>query len=238
MQEFSCNLTDCFLCRHSIPEWKEVIALKKTTLHIKRGKQLFAEGEKVKGIFFIYSGSVKVHKQWINDKDLILRFAKAGDIVGHRGLGGSGGYPIAATAMEDTEVCFIDNEFLEATLKTNISFTYKLMYVYASELTNAERRMRNLVHMEVKGRIADALLEIALFFGLTKDNYIAVTITRQDIASYAGTTYETIFKFFTELIRESIIFTSGKSIRIDDPDKLRQFISIPVMDEGSNLTFS
>ena len=227
MQGFSCNLTDCFLCRHSIPEWKEVIALKKSTLHIKRGKQLFAEGEKVKGIFFIYSGSVKVHKQWIHEKDLILRFAKAGDIVGHRGLGGSESYPIAATALEDTEVCFIDNGFLETTLKTNISFTYKLMYFYASELTNAERRMRNLVHMEVKGRIADALLEIALFFGLTPENYIAVTITRQDIASYAGTTYETIFKFFTELIREKIISTSGKSIRIDDPDKLRQFISTP-----------
>jgi CRP/FNR family transcriptional regulator len=204
-----------------------VIALKKTTLHIKRGKQLFAEGEKVKGIFFIYSGSVKVHKQWIKDKDLILRFAKAGDIVGHRGLGGSENYPVAATALEDTEVCFIDNEFLEAILRTNISFTYKLMYFYASELTNAERRMRNLVHMEVKGRIADALLEIALFFGVTKDNYIAVTITRQDIASYAGTTYETIFKFFTELIREKVISTSGKSIRIDDADKLRQFVSIP-----------
>ncbi|HTI93189.1 MAG TPA: Crp/Fnr family transcriptional regulator [Puia sp.] len=227
MQEFPCNLTDCFLCRHSIPEWKAVIALKKTTLHIKRGKQLFAEGEKVKGIFFIYSGSVKVHKQWIKDKDLILRFAKAGDIVGHRGLGGSENYPVAATALEDTEVCFIDNEFLEAILRTNISFTYKLMYFYASELTNAERRMRNLVHMEVKGRIADALLEIALFFGVTKDNYIAVTITRQDIASYAGTTYETIFKFFTELIREKVISTSGKSIRIDDADKLRQFVSIP-----------
>ncbi|HMH23237.1 MAG TPA: Crp/Fnr family transcriptional regulator [Puia sp.] len=227
MQELSCNLTDCFLCKHCIPEWKEAIAVKKSTLHIKRGKQLFSEGEKVNGIFFIYSGSVKVHKKWINEKDLILRFAKAGDIVGHRGLGGVDSFPIAATAMEDTKACFINNEFLEATLKTNLPFTYKLMHFYAAELQNAERRMRNLVHMEVKGRIADALLEIALFFGLTEEKYIAITITRQDIASYAGTTYETIFKFFTELIQSKIISTSGKSIRIDDPERLRQFISTP-----------
>src|ERR1700732_1107158 len=100
MQELSCNLKDCFLCKHSIPEWKEIIALKKSTLHIKKGKPLFTEGEKVNGIFFIYSGSVKVHKQWINEKELILRFAKTGDIVGHRGLVGGDTYPIAATALE------------------------------------------------------------------------------------------------------------------------------------------
>jgi CRP-like cAMP-binding protein len=227
MQALSCNLTDCFLCRYCIPEWKEAIAVKKTTLHIRRGKQLFTEGEKVNGIFFINAGSVKVHKQWIDEKDLILRFAKTGDIVGHRGLGGGDTYPIAATALEDTKLCFINNEFLEATCKTNGPFTYRLMQFYAAELQNAEKRMRNLVHMEVKGRIAHALLDIAAFFGLNEENYIAVTITRQDIASYAGTTYETIFKFFTELIQTKIIATSGKNIRIDQPDKLRQFISEP-----------
>jgi CRP-like cAMP-binding protein len=231
MEELSCNLTDCFLCKHCILEWKQVIAVKKTTLHVRRGKQIFTEGQKVNGIFFVYSGAVKVHKQWIGDKDLILRFAKAGDIVGHRGLGGDDTYPIAATALEDTKLCFIDSEFLETILKTTPSFTYKLMHFYAAELQNAERRMRNLVHMEVKGRIADALLEIASFFGVNEEHFITVNITRQDISSYAGTTYETVFKFFRELIQEKIIFSSGKSIRIDEPEKLRTLIVSPGTDK-------
>lgn len=187
MQEGACNLTDCFLCSHCIPEWREVIGMHKKTLIIKKGRQIFKEGETVKGIFFLYTGAVKVHMHWGDQKELILRFAKAGDILGHRGLGSSDLYPISATALEDTKVCFITNQFLETTLKTNPNLTYQLMHFYATELQNAETRMRNLAHMEVKGRVAHALLEISSIFGLTKNKEIAVTLTRQDIASYAGT---------------------------------------------------
>jgi CRP/FNR family transcriptional regulator len=225
MQEDTCDLASCFLCSNCVPEWKEVIAIKKRTVQVKKGKDLFQEGEKVKGIYFIYTGSVKVYKQWGDQKQLIIRFAKAGDIVGHRGLGGSDAYPVTATALEDTKACFITNDFLETTLVTNPYFTNKLMHFYATELQKAEKRMRDLAHMEVKGRIADAVLELADVFGLDQNKTIAATITRQDIASYAGTTYETVFKFFTELIQEKVIATSGKTIIINKPDRLRQFIT-------------
>lgn len=225
MRDVPCNLSDCFLCSTCIPEWKELIAHKKTTLVIKKGKQVFAEGDVVKGIFFLYSGAVKVFKKWGADKELILRFAVGGDILGHRGLGGHAVYPISATALEDSMVCFITNDFLEATLKTNYHLTYELMHFYAAELQKAEKRMRDLAHMEVKGRIADSLLQIATTFGIDADEFIAATITRQDIASYAGTTYETVFKFFTELTDANIIETNGKRIRIADLEALNTYIT-------------
>jgi CRP/FNR family transcriptional regulator len=224
MQTASCNLEDCFLCSHCLPEWKEVVAVKKETLSFKKGKPLFSEGDKVNGIFFIYSGSVKVHKQWLEQKELLLRFAKKGDIVGHRGLGRTDLYPVSATALEDTRACFIGSDFLEATLRTNHALTYRLMQFYVTELQKTDKRMHELAHMEVKGRIANALLEIAAFFGLNKEKFISVAITRQDIASYAGTSYETVFKFFTELVRLKIISTSGKSIRIHRPDLLGKYV--------------
>ncbi len=223
MQEVLCNLGGCFLCSSCIPEWKEVVALKKKTFQYKKGRNIFSEGDKVTGIYFIYEGSVKVYKQWGDLKQLILRFAKAGDILGHRGLGGEDVYPITATAMEDTRACFITNDFLEATLKTNPSLTYKLMHFYAHELQRAEKRMRDLAHMEVKGRIADALLELASVFGQDRHKYIATSITRQDIASYAGTTYETVFKFFNELTAAKVISTTGKNIKIHNTAKLKQY---------------
>ncbi|HVU59115.1 MAG TPA: Crp/Fnr family transcriptional regulator [Puia sp.] len=210
-----CNLNDCFLCQHCIPEWKEVIALKKTTLSVKKGKVIFEEGDKVKGIFFLYRGHAKVHKQWKEQKDLILRFAAPGDILGHRGLVGVDHYPVTATALEDSLLCYIPNDFLESSLKANPGLTYQLMLFYAAELQRTEQRIRDMVHMEVKGRIAGALLEIAA---------LPLTITRQDIASYAGTTYETVFKFFTELTKGKIISTSGKNIRINDPARLKKYI--------------
>jgi CRP/FNR family transcriptional regulator len=78
--------------------------------------------------------------------------------------------------------------------------------------------------MEVKGRIADVLLELQNHFGVDKQKFIRITLSRQDIASYAGTIYETVFKFFVELIKENIISTSAKKIKINDPGKLSSFI--------------
>lgn len=189
--------------------------MKKTTLSIKKGKMVFLESEKVKGIYFLYNGHVKVHKRWTGQKDLILRFASPGDILGLRGLVGVDHYPVTATALEDSQLCYIPNDFLESSLKANPNLTYQLMHYYAAELQRTEQRIRDMVHMEVKGRIAGALLEIAA---------LPVTITRQDIASYAGTSYETVFKFFTVLTKGKIISTSGKNIRINDPARLKKYI--------------
>jgi CRP-like cAMP-binding protein len=224
MTKSFCNLTDCFLCSHCSVEWRALIALKKKTFLYRKGKQIFKEGEKVTGIHCLVSGSVKIHKQWTDPKELIIRFAKAGDIIGHRGLGAGDTYPISATALDETKLCYIPVEFLEASLKVNASLTYRLMQYYALELQKAEKRMRDLALMEVKGRIATALLDISDFFGMDQKGHIALDISRQDIASFAGTTYETLFKFFQELAKANIISTKGKSISLIDPDKLRQFI--------------
>lgn len=222
MPEVSCNLSNCFLCSHCVPEWKELIEKKKKTLLFKKGQTIFKEGEGVKGIYFVYSGVVKVSRQWGAAKELILRFARTGDILGHRGLG-EPIYPISATPLTETKVCFISNEFLETTLKINTGFMYQLLHEYAAELFKAEKRMSDLAHRDVKGRVALALLELVELFGLDKKNYITLPISRQDIASYAGTTYETVFKFFTELAQAKIVTTSGKNIRVNQLNSLKQF---------------
>lgn len=224
MQHEPCDLRSCFLCSNCTPVWKELIAIKKTTLHIKKGGQVFREGEEVKGIYFMYSGAAKVHKQWTQEKELILRFTKTGDLLGHRGLHSGNTYPVTATALEDAQVCFIDAGFLEATLKADHDFTYRIMQFYAAELQKAETRMRNLALMEVKGRIAETLLELQQVFGTHKNKYIAVTVTRQDIAAYAGTTYETVFKFLRTLVAAKIISTAGKNIRINNAGKLAEMV--------------
>jgi CRP/FNR family transcriptional regulator len=222
MAEISCNLDRCFLCHHCMPEWKEVTALHRKTLAFRKGKSLFEQGQPVKGIYFICSGAVKIHAPWGDGREMIIRWAKAGDIAGLRGLGGNSIFPISATALEDTTACFISNDFLELSLKANPSLTYTLMHFYATELQKAERRMRDLTHMEVKGRIAGALLDIARTFGTDSEGYLGLTLTRQDIAAYAGTTYETVFKFFTELTAAEVITTAGKDIRINQPERLVQ----------------
>jgi CRP/FNR family transcriptional regulator len=178
----------------------------------------------MKGIYFVYSGLFKVHKQWGKDKELIVRFAKSGDIIGHRGLGKDDVYPVSATALEASIVCYVDLEFFLGTLKVNTDFMFRLMVFYASELKESEKNMRNLAHMQVKGRIAQALFNLKEKFGTDRANNINIAISRQDLASYVGTSYETLFRLLNELAEENIITTDGKKIAIVNANELWKYV--------------
>lgn len=190
------------------------VALHRTNHKYNKGEVIFTEDEKVKGIFFVYNGTVKVHKHWGPDKELILRFAKKGNIIGHRGLGKDLVYPVSGTAIEPTITCFFPLDFFEASLKVNHDFLYELMHFFATELKESERNMRNLAHMPAKNRIAQALLTLEEKFGTTEDGSINIVISRQDLASFSGTTYETVFRVLNELILENIISIHEKQIKI------------------------
>ena len=216
----SCDLKSCFLCRQCLPEWLPAIQAHRKTLTFKKGELIFREGEPVRGIYFVYSGTVKVHKKWGTEKELIIRFARQGEIFGHRGLGQEAIYPISATALEPLNACFIGLEFFRASLKVNQDFMYGLLIFFADELQESERKMRNLAHMQVKGRVAQALITLQEKFGRTQEGFIQMTLSRQDLASLVGATYETVFRIINELAEEELITLSGKNIAINDAAKL------------------
>ncbi len=215
-----CDLNSCFLCSRCVKEWLPAIAAHKKTIHVKKGTVIFKEGDTVEGIYFMYNGKVKVHKKWGADKELILRIAGKGSLFGHRGLGKTNVYPISATALEPVTYCFIDLDFFMATLKVNQDFAYQLMMFFATELQESERNMRNLAHMSVKGRLAEALLMLYGKFGNNATGNIDISLSRQDLAALAGTTYETVFRMLTELSQENIVTVSNKDIAITNYEKL------------------
>ena len=216
----NCDLKSCVLCRQCMKDWLPAIDANRKSFHFKKGELLFKEGDTMTGMFFINTGLVKVHKHWNDDKELILRIARNGDIVGHRGLGTDTIYPVSATALEPTDVCYIDLDFFNSTLKVNPDYLYSLMMFFAAELKESEKRMRNLAHMSVKGRISNALLFLRQKFGISREGSIHLALSRQDLASYTGTTYETLFRVMNELAEEKAIKLDGKSIFILNEDVL------------------
>ena len=221
MKKNNCDFKSCFFCQLCLPEWIPALETHRKNLHFKKGELLFSEGEKVVGMYFVNSGIVKVHKKWGEEKELIIRFAGKGAILGHRGLGGDNYYPISATALEPITVCFFDLDFFTASLKVNHELTYKLMLFYAEELQESERRMRNMAHMSVKGRLAYALYLLQKRFNKTEEGFIGITLSKQDLASYVGATYETVFRTLSELNADKIITLSGKNISITNETKLK-----------------
>lgn len=209
-----CDAANCYLCNHCSTDWRIAITSHKKNYEVKKGQQIFTEGDPVTSVYFVYSGKVKVHKRWDADKELIIRFAKRGNILGHMGLGNDSTYPVAATAIENTVLCSVKLDFFESSLNVNPKLTYSLMKLLANELQESEKRMRNLVHMPAKERIALALLNLKKEFAITEQGYIGIELSRQDLSSFAAVAYETLFKVINEFQQQHIITTNGKSIKV------------------------
>jgi CRP/FNR family transcriptional regulator len=216
------DLNNCYLSTNCIKEWIPAIDANKKVFEFKKGETIFKEGDLVEGMFFVYEGNIKVHKKW-GDKELILRFATGGSILGHRGLSTTNNIsPISATALENGALAFIPMDFFNSTLKVNPDFTYKLLMFFADELQESERKMRNIAHMSVKGRLSRAFLSFKSQFGVDENNILKIELSKQDISSYVGSTYETLFRILNELIEDKAVEVDKRSIKLLDEDKLSE----------------
>ncbi len=201
-------------------EWREFINSRKQELHFKKNDYIFKAGEKTQGLFFIDTGKIKVTYKQFDCSDRLIRLATSGDILGHRGFGGNWTYPISAIALEDTKISFMTIDTFNTLARINPDFTFHLMMFFAEELRKSEAKIK---HYPVKNLVARALFDNYKVFGFENENSkkLSYTLSRKDIASKAGTTYETVIRTLAEFAKKGIIKFEGKSIHITNLDQLK-----------------
>lgn len=227
----SYNCTNCTnehcLIKKNLPLINQInptITEQKHTIQCKKNRQFIMEGAPVNGLFFIYTGKVKVIKTGFNGKEQILRLSKHGEVIGHRGFGMGETYRIGATALEDTVLCNFPTNLLEKILLGDANITYDFMHFYAKELNRSEIKVKTMSQMTVREKVIDMLLYIYRKFG-SEDGTIGLELTRKELADYAGTTDEQVIRVLSALKKEDLIYTKSKLIKITDVTALKKEIS-------------
>lgn len=220
----NCVNTNCLISKNLNVISNSSFVEKKNTLRCKKGQQFIMEGAPVNGLFFILEGTVKVFRTGINGREQIVRFAKEGEIIGHRGFGTEEYYSIGAIALQDTVLCYFSKEALQETLFENPKFAYDMMLFYANELNRSENKVKSISQMTVRERVIDSLLYIHRKFGDLR-GFLNLPLSRKEYADYAGTTEEQVIRVFSALKKEKLIVAQGKKIGISDIELLKKEIS-------------
>jgi CRP-like cAMP-binding protein len=186
---------------------------KKTVLVCAKNQKIFHEGMPVNSISIINSGKIKVYKTGTNERSHIIRFSKAGDLLGHRGLN-TEYYPVSAATIEDSSICLFPREFFKEFLKKNHSLTLELLMFFAKELENSEIMQFNLAQMNVREKVAQTLLYLNDKFGTDNSKSLNITLSRQDFSDFAGTTKEQVSKMLSEFQSDGFIQLEKKDIFI------------------------
>lgn len=213
---------DALIAAHCSPEWRKLMEQRTTVLHFAQGEQLFKEKQPADQLYIMRTGKAKVHSSFEPGSTRILRFARDGQVLGHRGIGMDFTYTVSATALTDCVVEMIPMPLFLEVLRANAGFSFHFMLFMAEELRRSEEQVKNLMNMTVLQRVAKALRATAECFGFDPDDadLLAFTPSRQDLADYAGATYESTIRAVTELQKKKVIKTVGREIRILDLRKL------------------
>lgn len=214
----NCTHFNCFINKFCSAEWKPLITFYKTSHEYPAGTTIFSEGDEVKGIYQIYSGKLKVVSSVNGDKERIVRLAAAEQMLGHRGLGGDMIYPVSAITLEKSQVTFIPIDIFYKAIKANSELAFQMMQFYADEFKITERRMRMMETMTAREKVGFSIMRVIKAFGFDANDATLLDFTpsRKDLASLAGTTYETVIRVLSNLEKENIIVQEGKSIRVLD----------------------
>lgn len=226
MVHISCNTcpTDaCLIKQYCSPQWLNIVDQKKYQTFFSPNLNVFTEISPVLGIYFIQSGIVKILLTGINDKKQIVRFAQKGHFFGHRGSKDEI-YGISAVSMEDSLICFLENNILRNMFRENQDFAIGLMMYYSQELRKMENRLKNISQMNIREKIAEALVLLWDTFGSNSKKEINVFHIRDVITNIAGTNIQQVSRQLSDFEIEGLISRGGKKISILNIARLRTII--------------
>lgn len=213
-----------FLTKYVSEEWLFLLKSYATVESCAKNKRLLNEGDEVKGVYFINSGKIKVFSSF-NENELLLRLSTTGDFVGHRAIF-SPVYPISAVALTDAVVTFIPIEIFKKLIKNNPNLSFFIIEFLIKDLKNTEEHMRSMIQDDVVIRIGMIICMLIDAFGYDEKTpkKLLYTLSRSDMASFAGTTYESVIRNLAKLEEMKIIQLEKKMIHVLSERNLRKLV--------------
>lgn len=222
----SCAIKNSSVFKHLSKEEIEIINFEKEFRQFKRGEVLYREGGRISGIFCINNGIIKVFKTGIDGKEQIIRFARPGDIIAYRSVLSNETACTSAKVIEDAKLCFIPAHILTDFVKKNPLFSMEIMKLTCHELAEANEYITDIAQKTVRERLAEILLHLINDFGLDADNYLKITLTREELANIVGTATESVIRLLSEFKSDRYIELSGRKIKILDRKSLEKISNV------------
>lgn len=189
------------------------------SLTYKKGEMIYRAGDQSDSLYIVNIGRVRIYRLSESGKEQLLRILKPGDFTGELALFSESIHEAYATAMVDTSICSVKRSDLQNLLIKYPSISLKVMEEFSNRLEKVEKQTTRLATEKVDTRIALFLAE-CIEAG-SANNEITLPMNKKDLASYLGTTPETISRKLLEFETLGYIKQiSNKKIQILDLDNL------------------
>lgn len=187
----------------------------------KKKETIFTEGNHISGVYFIIEGRVKTYKTNDIGKALAIDLYQTGDIFGYASLFDGTAHEDNAVALENTSLAVIPKKDFFTLLNNNHQAAQLFIKLMAANIIYKEQKLIGIAFNSLRKKVADALVILFEKFGDSEEDQFVINISRDHLASIAGTATESLVRTLSEFKDEKLIdVTRDGAIRILNKRKL------------------
>lgn len=210
--------------------YEELEELEKITKEriFKKGSVIIVEGEKGEDVFIIRSGKVKIFKTTNEGREIILDIKGKSKIFAEVTLFNESKNPATVVAIEDSVILSLNNDDLKKIIKQNPDMALNIIRVLSKRLKESQSRIKSMASNDTYIRTAQVLIKLTEKYGVELENgaiELNLNITREELASLAGTSRETVSRALSQFKKEKAIKITGRKIIILDKNKLNTWFN-------------
>jgi CRP/FNR family transcriptional regulator, anaerobic regulatory protein len=188
---------------HLEPDQMDEIMASVRSVSFKKGELVYQAGEQSDSLYIVNKGKIRIYRLSESGKEQLLRILTPGEFTGELALFNEGVLENYAEAMADTQVCLIKRSDLQALLLKYPSISLKVLTEFSKRLEQSEKQTARFATEKVETRLALFLAEcLDLDISATE---ITLPMSKKDLASYLGTTPETISRKLTDFESAGLI---------------------------------
>jgi CRP-like cAMP-binding protein len=205
------------------PDERQFVRNNYTVHFFKKNEIIHCEGDKPTHMMILASGKLKVYKEGVGSRSQIIRMLKPGEHFSYRAIIANDEYSTNVMAFEASTVYMIKADIFISILRHNNAFCYRFLEEIASDLAASDARTVNLTQKHIRGRLAEALLQLYKKYGVEEDGAtINMYLSREDLANLSNMTTSNAIRTLANFVNEHVIAMDGRKLKIIDEERLRR----------------
>lgn len=193
------------------------VAMKASSVRLERNDTLFSEGDEAKELFVVLSGRIAIGKRSPDGRESLVALMEKGDLFGEMPLFDDEPRSASARALERSEVVRVPFEVVRSELEARPGLLWHVVGLFAERLRAADDALADAMLLDVTGRTAKRLLELAG----DSDEFV-LPITQEELAGLVGASRERVNKAIAAFIRLRWIEQADRRYRIVNRERLAQ----------------
>ena len=180
-----------------------------------RDEVVFHRDDPAGHFYLIVRGSVKVSIPDEEGHEVVVAVERDGATFGELALFDDAPRSATVTALGETHVVTLAREDFLRALERSPRATREILRVLARTVRRASGRIEDLVFLDVPGRVAKCLLDLATAHARTE-----IELTQDDLAAFVGATRVSVNRALADLEAQGAITVGRRHIEVKDRERL------------------